>query len=97
MSDKGLGVAKQDMQSRLRAWGYEATQEACRNWLMRYRMEYSAKHGTVALYKLYRHDLQSWYHVEQLGPTALQARFLDVHGVFAHRFNLVSLETIRGG
>ena len=73
VSDKGLGVAERDMQSRLRLWGYEATQEACRNWLMRYRMEYSAKHGTVALYKLYRHDLQSWYHVKQLGPTTLQA------------------------
>ena len=47
-----------------------------------------AKDGNVAVYAASKADLQYWYHVEQLSPTALQQRYLQEHGVFADRKNL---------
>ena len=62
--------------------------ESYRNWLLRYRRELTARHGTAALYELSNHDLQYWYHVDKLSNAELQARYLHEHGVYADRLNL---------
>ena len=49
-----------------------------------------AKDGNAAVYKASKADLQYWYHVEKLSPTALQERYLEEHGVFADRAHLYS-------
>ena len=48
-----------------------------------------ARDGNNAVYAASKADLQYWYHVEKLSPTALQQRYLEEHGVFADRGNLV--------
>ena len=48
-----------------------------------------AKDGNNAVYAASKADLQYWYHVEKLSPTALQQRYLEEHGVFADRAALV--------
>ena len=42
------------------------------------------------MYKLALHDLQYWYHVDKLSPSELQEPYLQVHGIYADRANLVS-------
>ena len=48
----------------------------------------NAVDGSSAVYVLSRQDLMRWYHVDGLEPTALQKRYLETHGVSAHRANL---------
>jgi hypothetical protein len=38
VSDKGLGLTRHGMQVRLKSWGYEASREACQEWLKRHRL-----------------------------------------------------------
>ena len=88
VSDLGLGLGECEMQVRLKGWGYAVARESCRKWLLRYRLELTARHGTAALYELSNHDLQYWYHVDKLGNAELQARYLHEHGVYADRRDL---------
>ena len=60
------------------------------NWLRTYRLRLLAKDGCHVVYKLSLHDLQYWYHVDKLSPSDLQERYLQVHGIYADRGNLVS-------
>ena len=87
VSDLGLGFAVYDMKSKLQTWGYEASRESCQEWLKRYRLGDGAKDGGVAVYDVYREDLLRWYHVDRLGPAAMQDRLRAEHGVYAHRSN----------
>ena len=90
VSDLGLGFAVYDMKSKLQTWGYEASRESCQEWLKRYRLGDGAKDGGVAVYDVYREDLLRWYHVDSLGPTAMQDRLRAEHGVYADRSHLLS-------
>ena len=63
------------MLQRLRLWGYDATQQTCKDWLTRYRWGDGAVDGTASLYKSSRQDLQRWYHVEGLTSQQLQERY----------------------
>ena len=38
VSDKGLGLGRIEMQSRLLSWGFEASHNVCQLWLEKYRM-----------------------------------------------------------
>ena len=38
VSDLGMGHGKREMQKRLYVWGYDATKQACKDWLQRYRL-----------------------------------------------------------
>ena len=72
------------MQQSLKHWGYEASREACRARLKRYRMGVgNPVDGNSAVYVLSRHDLMRWYHVDGLGADALHIRYLKTHGVHA--------------
>ena len=66
VTDLRRGVYDHAMIKRLRMWGCEATQNACRDWLRRYRLGDGAKDGGSAMYAISRQDLQRWYHVEGL-------------------------------
>ena len=48
------------------------------------------RHGNCAVYTLSRQDLRQWYYVDKLTPTELQQKYLDEHGVFAHRSHLIT-------
>ena len=50
----------------------------------------NAVDGTAAVYALSRQDLMRWSHVDGLGPTALQKRYLETHGVYAPRTHLAT-------
>ena len=90
VSDFGIGLTTREMQGCLRRWGYSVSTEACRKWLLKYRLANIAKQGAVAVYKLHLHDLQYWFHVEKMSPTDLQTKYLEEHGVHAHRDHLVT-------
>ena len=90
VSDLGLGLGEREMREKLESWGYAVTREACRKWLQQFRLVTMAKDGNSALFAASKADLQYWYHVEKLSPTALQQRYLQEHGVFAHRTHLYS-------
>ena len=76
------------MREKLESWGYAVPRTACKKWLQQYRLVTKAKDGNSAVYAASKADLQCWYHVEKMSPTALQQRYLEEHGVFAHRNNL---------
>ena len=82
----------------LRDMGYNASREACGEWLRKYRTgNDGAKDGGVSVYVLSRQDLQRWYHVEGLTGAALQERYRAECGVYAHRAHLtrwVSAQTL---
>ena len=88
--DLGLDSGPRDMILTLAQWGYVVSREACQEWLRQYRTGARSQDGGVAVYALYRRDLQYWLHVEKLSPTNLQAKFSAEHGVHAHRANLMT-------
>jgi len=98
MTDWGFGHAFRDMVKVLRTWGYDTSREACQEWLRKYRLgNDGAKDGGVGVYVLSRQDLQRWYHVEGLGPAALQEKYRTECGVYANRAHLarwVSAQTL---
>ena len=50
VADLGFGHARGDMVKTLRTWGYEASREACREWLRKYRTgNDGAKDGGVGV------------------------------------------------
>ena len=89
VSDLGLGLGQRDMHKRLSVWGYVASQQACRDWLSRYRLGDGAVDGTDSLYALSRQDLQRWFHIDGLTPQQLQERYRKETGVYADPRNLV--------
>ena len=89
LSDLGLGVNERDMQRRLLAWGFDATQRSCRKWLERYRLGDGARDGSVSVYVLSRQDLQRWHYVDGLTPQQLVAKYRVETGIFAHADNVV--------
>ena len=89
--DLGLDTGARDMRLTLAQWGYVVSREACQEWLRRYRTGAAgSQDGGVAVFALYRRDLQYWLHVEKLSPTNLQAKFSAEHGVYADRANLMA-------
>ena len=83
VSDKGVGLAKDSMQQKLQNWGHE-------EWLKRYRMGVgNAVDRTVAVYVLSQQDLMRCAHVNGLEPDASHKRYLEPHGVYADRANLI--------
>ena len=58
-------------------------------WLRSYRLGDVAKDGGAGVYVLSRQQLQRWYHVDNMDPTALQEKYRVECGVYAHRANLV--------
>ena len=70
------GHGERDMYQRIMAWGYYATQEACRTWLALYRLVSGGIDGNASVYTLSRQDLQKWYYVEKLTPTQYSAGIL---------------------
>ena len=88
VSDLGLGVTAQAMQTKLASWGYDVEAWACRMWLGRYRFGNGAKGGNAAVYALSLRDLQSWYYVENLKGAALVDKYRAETCVVAHQSNL---------
>ena len=86
----GLHQGKRNMVRILHSWGYNATEEACRNWLQAYKHRSELREGNAAVYALSRQDLRVWWYVDKLDITALMDKYLEVHGVFADRRNLHS-------
>ena len=82
----------------LRTWGYEASREACQEWLHKYlKGNDGAKDGGAGVYVLSRQDLQRWYHVEGLTGAALQERYREECGIYADRAQLtrwISAQTL---
>ena len=58
VSDLGVGIGWHEVQTKLKAWGYRVTIEACRQWLNRYRFGKLARDGNTFLLALSRQDLQ---------------------------------------
>ena len=89
VSDQGMGHGRRGMMKRLRVWGSDATQRACRDWLQRYRLGDGAVDGTASLHELCRQDLQRWYQAKGFAPQQLQERCRKEAGAFADASNLV--------
>ena len=86
--DLGLGHSRTEMHKRLRAWGYGPGREACQEWLRRYLRGDGVLDGGVATYRRHREELLRWFHIDGLGPQALQERFSAELGLYAHRAHL---------
>ena len=88
VTDRGLGFGPLEMRRRLRAWGYDASREGCQEWLRLYRMGDGAQEGGAGVWAASRQQLLRWYHVEKLGPQALQDRYRQECGLYADRSHL---------
>ena len=81
VSDKGLGLARNEMRSLLLAWGYDASAWSCREWLAKYRLGHGAKDGNAAVFELSREALRRWHFVEKLTPAVLVQKYRDTCGI----------------
>ena len=88
VSDKGLGLQRDDMVKRLFDWGIEASTDTCEEWIRNYRRGDGAKDGNASVFELSRQDLRRWYHVDNLSSLQLQQKYQEVYGVRAHRNTL---------
>ena len=88
VSDKGLGLGRIEMRSRLLSWGFEVSAKACEGWLEKYRMGIAGVHGNTAVFELSRQILQRWYFVDHLSAFTIRQKYLAECGVWAHDRNI---------